>query len=263
MNPLLTIGGLTVRYRSGKAEALSRIDLRVDKGERLAIIGESGSGKSTLALAIAGLLPRDADVAGTLAWPGLQGSPRNGKDIGFVFQDPAGSLDPVMTVGRQVAEIVEGHLGLDRRAALDRAAELFGRVKLPDPRAMLGAYPHQLSGGQKQRVGIAAAIAAEPALMIADEPTSALDTIVQADIVKLIDSLVRETGMSLLIVSHDIALATAIANRIVVLKDGCVVESGGTAGIVLSPQADYTRSLLAACLTLGDTVPAGPKSGLS
>jgi peptide/nickel transport system ATP-binding protein len=117
---------------------------------------------------------------------------------------------------------------------------------------MLGAYPHQLSGGQKQRVGIAAAIAAGPTLLIADEPTSALDTIVQAEIVRLIAALVRETGMSLLIVSHDIALAATIADRIVVLKDGGIVETGATEEIVFAPQADYTRSLLAACLTLDD-----------
>ena len=124
---------------------------------------------------------------------------------------------------------------------------------------MLGAYPHQLSGGQKQRVGIAAAIAAGPALLIADEPTSALDTIVQAEIVRLIDALVRDTGMSLLIVSHDIALAATIADRIVVLKDGGIVENGATQEIVFAPQADYTRSLLEACLTLSKT--ALPRRG--
>jgi peptide/nickel transport system ATP-binding protein len=125
-------------------------------------------------------------------------------------------------------------------------------VQLPDPRTMLRAYPHQLSGGQRQRVGIAAAIAAGPALLIADEPTSALDTIVQGEIVRLVDQLVRETDMSLLIVSHDIALAATIADRIVVLKDGAVVEAGDTADIVTRPKASYTRSLLAASLSLED-----------
>jgi peptide/nickel transport system ATP-binding protein len=240
-----------VRYRCG-AEALRGIDLTLGAGERMAVIGESGSGKTTLALAIARLLPRDAEISGSLVWPGHVRPPRNGKDIGFVFQDPSASLDPVLPVGRQVAEVAEVHLGLDRRRALDHAAELFARVHLPDPSAMLGAYPHQLSGGQKQRVGIAAAIAAGPTLLIADEPTSALDTIVQAEIVRLIAALVRETGTSLLIVSHDIALAATIADRIVVLKDGGIVETGATEEIVFAPQADYTRSLLAACLTLDD-----------
>jgi peptide/nickel transport system ATP-binding protein len=212
MMPLLIAGKLRVRYRSAAgAEALRGVDFNLGAGERMAVIGESGSGKSTLALAVAGLLPSDAEISGSLEWPGYSQPPRSGKDIGFVFQDPAASLDPVMTVGRQVAEVAEVHLGLDRRGALDHAAELFARVHLPDPEKMLGAYPHQLSGGQKQRVGIAAAIAAEPALLIADEPTSALDTIVQAEIVRLIDALVRDTGMSLLIVSHDIALAATIA----------------------------------------------------
>jgi len=247
--PLVRVEQLQVRYpRAPGAAALGGIDLTIGRGERVAVIGESGSGKSTLALALAGLLPRDADVGGSLTWSGLTAPPRNGKDIGFVFQDPAASLDPVVTVGRQVAEVIEVHLGLGRRAALRRAGEVFARVQLAD--ALLGAYPHELSGGQKQRVGIAAAIAAGPALLIADEPTSALDTIVQAEIVRLIDALVRGNGMSLLIVTHDIALAATIADSIAVLKDGRIVEMGATAEVVHAPRAHYTRSLLAACLAL-------------
>ncbi|MFI0846719.1 ATP-binding cassette domain-containing protein [Mesorhizobium sp. IMUNJ 23232] len=233
-------------------EALRGIDLRLGAGERVAVIGESGSGKSTLALAVAGLLPREASIEGDIRWSGLAHAPRNGKDIGFVFQDPGGTLDPVISVGRQVAEVVEVNLGLSRHQALELAGELFARVHLPDPRTMLHTFPHQLSGGQRQRVGIAAAIAAGPALLIADEPTSALDTIVQAEIARLMDRLVRETGMSLLIVSHDIALAAMIADRIVVLKDGAMVEAGSTADLVNRPKADYTRSLLAASLSLDD-----------
>ncbi|MEQ1951594.1 ABC transporter ATP-binding protein [Mesorhizobium sp. CN2-181] len=229
-------------------EALRGIDLSLGAGERVAVIGESGSGKSSLALAVAGLLPREATGEGIIRWPGLAEPPRNGKDVGFVFQDPGGTLDPVMSVGAQVAEVAEVNLGLSRRRAVALAVELFERVRLPG--ALLKSYPHQLSGGQRQRVGIAAAIAAGPALLIADEPTSALDTIVQAEIVRLIDRLVRETGMALLIVSHDIALAATVADRIVVLKDGAVVEAGETAEIVARPKADYTRALLAACLTL-------------
>jgi len=254
VTPLLDISGLRVRYSRGDLEALRGIGLTIGKGERVAIIGESGSGKSTLALAIAGLLPRDTSIAGAIRWPGFPLPPANGNDIGFVFQDAATTLNPVLSVGRQVAEVAQVHLGLDWRSALNRAAELFERVRLPDPQALLNAYPHQLSGGQRQRVGIAAAIAARPALLIADEPTSALDTIVQAEIVRLIAALVEETGMSLLVVSHDIALAASIGERIVVLKDGGIVEQGATRDIVFRPEAGYTKTLLAACLTLsGDS----------
>jgi peptide/nickel transport system ATP-binding protein len=190
-------------------------------------------------------------MEGSMRWS-LAHAARAGKDIGFVFQDAGASLNPVLTVGRQVAEVEEVHLGLDRKAALRRASELFAKVRLPDPQALLKAYPHQLSGGQRQRVGIAAAIAADPLLLIADEPTSALDTIVQAEIVRLIGGLVDDIGMSLLIVTHDIALAAKVADRIVVLRHGAVVEAGATATLIRTPQADYTRSLLAACLTLED-----------
>ena len=214
------------------------------------MIGETGSGKSTSALAIAGLLPADSVVRGEIGWPGLRDPPRNGRDIGFVFQDAGASLDPVMTVGDQVAEVVATQRDLPWKAARERAAELLARVKLPEPRMMLDAYPHQLSGGQRQRVGIAAAIAAEPRLLIADEPTSALDTIVQADIMRLIGGLVEEADMSLLLVTHDIALAAQHCDRIAVMRHGRIVETGTTAQIVGLPADPYTRMLIDACLTL-------------
>lgn len=255
---LLDIAGLSVAYRAGKDSlALNGIDLSISRGERVAVIGESGSGKSTLALAIAGLLPRDAAVQGRLNWHGLALAPRNGKDIGFIFQDAGASLDPVMTIGRQVAEVAEIHLGLERHAALERTVALFERVGLPEPRSLLDAYVHQLSGGQKQRVGIAAAIVAEPILLIADEPTSALDSIVQAEIVRLIEGLVSARGMALLLVSHDIALAAALSDRVVVMKDGRTVETGVTVGVLAAPRAAYTRALLAASLSLDDAVTTG------
>ncbi|RWD41720.1 MAG: ABC transporter ATP-binding protein [Mesorhizobium sp.] len=258
--------------------ALKHVNLDAAAGERLAIIGESGSGKSTLALAIAGLLPASSRIDGCLDWflpsspsVGAKASPSEGgvkerqpsefitrsthtplggRDIGFVFQDPSASLDPVMSVGEQIAEVAHTHLRLTWPQSYAWAKTLLERVRLSDPDAALRAYPHQLSGGQKQRVAIAAAIAAGPKLLIADEATSALDTIVQAEIVALIRQLVAEDGMTLLFVSHDIALATELAERIAVFRHGELVELGATAQIIAGPRHAYTRALLDAHLGL-------------
>nr|WP_280806767.1 ABC transporter ATP-binding protein [Mesorhizobium sp. L48C026A00] len=189
-------------------------------------------------------------------------TPLGGRDIGFVFQDPSASLDPVMAVGEQIAEVAHTHLGLTWSQSYAKAKALLERVRLPDPDAALRAYPHQLSGGQKQRVAIAAAIAAGPKLLIADEATSALDTIVQAEIVALIRKLVAEDGMTLLFVSHDIALAAELAERIAVFRHGELVELGTTAQIVASPRHAYTRALLNAHLGL-DSEPLLQQSGAS
>jgi peptide/nickel transport system ATP-binding protein len=254
MRPVLSIRGLGVTYRRDGQQvvALEGVDLDVGAGEKLAIIGESGSGKSTLALAVAGLLPSSAKVAGTVEWPSLGRAPVNGRDIGFVFQDPSASLDPVLTVGEQVAEVARAHRGMNWRQAYAVAEELLGRVKLPEPAIVRKAYPHQLSGGQKQRVAIAAAIAGKPQLLIADEATSALDTIVQQDIVALIRQLADEDGMALLFIAHDIALASEIADRIAVFRNGRLVEVGATEQVVAKPREAYTRSLLASHLGLED-----------
>ena len=255
--PLVSIRGLTVTYEGGEAAhkgrplpALTETDLDIAAGERLAVIGESGSGKSTLALAIAGLLPASATTGGRIEWSGLRRDPAHGRDIGVVFQDPAASLDPVLTVGEQVAEVARTHLGLDWKEAYARAADLLGRVRLPDPRRALAAYPHQLSGGQKQRVCLAAAIAAGPKLLIADEATSALDTIVQAEIVTLLRRLTEEDGMTLLFISHDIALAAGLADRIAVFRHGRAVEIGPAAQVIEGPRHAYTRALLDAHIGL-------------
>jgi peptide/nickel transport system ATP-binding protein len=247
--PLLHVRGLGVRY-DNDVLALDGVDLDLDAGERLAIIGESGSGKSTLARAIAGLLPPATKVEGSIDWPELQRAARNGRDIGFVFQDPGSSLDPVISVGDQVAEVVHINLDMAWAAARRLAVELLDRVKLPEPPAIAKSYPHQLSGGQKQRVAIAAAIAAGPRLLIADEATSALDTIVQAEIVALIRGLVDEDGMALLFVSHDIALAASLSDRIAVFRHGRLVEAGMTGEMIAAPASDYTRALLDAHLGL-------------
>ncbi|WP_019170794.1 ABC transporter ATP-binding protein [Pseudaminobacter salicylatoxidans] len=252
MSVRLAVEKLGVGYRGDgrETEVLKDVSFELGAGERLAVIGESGSGKSTLALAIAGLLPATARVDGSIRWPELGRLPANGRDLGFVFQDPSSSFNPVLTIGEQIAEVSRAHLGLGWRQAYARAEMLLGRVRLPDPSSMLKAFPHQLSGGQRQRVAIAEAIAARPGLLIADEATSALDTIVQAEIVRLIEELVAEDGMSLLFISHDIALASQIADHIAVFRNGRLVEIGKAGQIVGAPREAYTKSLLAAHMGL-------------
>lgn len=281
MTALASIRDLSVTYRRDGIEvtALKNITIDLHAGERLAIIGESGSGKSTLALAIAGLLPLSSKIEGSIEWfslptldaverrtpkshSGQNLTPLLGRDIGFVFQDPSASLDPLMTIGKQIAEVARTHLGLTWQQAYAKAKTLLGRVRLPDPDSALRAFPHQLSGGQKQRVAIAAAIAAGPKLLIADEATSALDTIVQAEIVALIRRLVAEDGMTLLFISHDIALAAELAERIAVFRHGQLVELGKTAQMIDAPAQAYTRTLLDAHIGL-DAEPLLNRSGLN
>ena len=246
MTDLVRLTGLGVRYP--EAIALEGINLTVEAGERLAIIGGSGSGKSTLTLALTGLLPSNAITQGAIEWTG---EPLVlGRDTGVVFQDPSASLNPVLTIGEQVAEGIVAHLGLGWRAALRRACALLEQVHLPNPEGLLRAYPHQLSGGQRQRVAIAAAIATGPRLLIADEATSALDTIVQAEIVSLLDGLVESMGMTLVFVTHDIALASQLADRIAVFHQGKLVELGSVDDVVLRPKAAHTSALLSAQLDL-------------
>lgn len=253
---LARLSGLSVTYAAGEGAhtALEGLDLDIMRGERLAIIGESGSGKSTLALALGGLLPPEARIAGGVAWPGFATPPQPGRDIGFVFQDAGASLNPVIPVGRQIAEVARLHLGLSRRQAHEHARALLAKVRIPDPETAISAYPHQLSGGQRQRVAIAAAIAGEPSLLIADEATSALDTIVQARIVALLDELVRAEGMTLIFITHDIALASGFADRIAVLHDARLVEAGPAAALLGAPKETYTAKLLASHIGL-DTPP--------
>jgi peptide/nickel transport system ATP-binding protein len=249
---LARIKRLGVRY--GDTVAVTGVDLDILSGERLAVIGESGSGKSTLALALAGLLPDEAVVTGAMEWPELGHAPLSGRDIGFIFQDAGTSLNPVLTIGEQIAEVAQRHLGLGWSEAYAHAQALLERVHMPEPRAALRAYPHQFSGGQRQRVAIAVALAARPRLLIADEPTSALDTVVQAQIIALLYDLVREAGMSLLFITHDIALASGFADRVAVFHNGTLVEQGTTADVLTRPQAAYTARLLASHIDL-DTPP--------
>ena len=244
MTALCEIRDLSVTYRGQSEPALKGIDLDIHAGERLAIIGESGSGKSTLARTLAGLLPPRTAVTGEIRW--TSGTlPRPGRDLGFVFQDPSSSLNPVLTIGEQVAEGARRHLGLSWKDAGARALDMLRQVHIPQPEQARKAFPHQLSGGQRQRVAIAAALAARPSILIADEATSALDMVVQAEIVSLLDELVREAGLTLIFITHDIALASGFADRVAIFKNGRLVEAGQTGKVLSSPAEAYTKTLLA------------------
>ena len=238
----LHVRNLSVNY--GETAALHDVSLDLATGGRLAVIGESGSGKSTLAMAIAGLLPRQARSSGVIEFPAFSRSPKLGKDIGVLFQDPSGSLDPVMKVGDQVAEVMMTHQGTGWISARVRAAELLDRVRIPKALSRLNSYPHEFSGGQKQRIALAAALAGNPSLLIADEPTSALDTVVQRHIVNLLDELVRDSGLTLLFVTHDIALASERADQIAVLYKGRLVEAGAADKVLGQPEHPYTKALI-------------------
>lgn len=247
--PILTqIVQLGVTYPAMTTPALKAIDLTIHRGERLALIGQSGSGKSTLARAIAGLLPKGSQISGAINWP--DGPPKPGRDFGYVFQDASASLNPVLSIGAQLIEVIRAHEPMPAKAAQERALELLTQVQLPQPRAALARYPHQFSGGQKQRCAIALAIAARPSILIADEATSALDMLVQAEIVALIDGLVRQMGMTLIFITHDIALAAGLADHIAVLNHGQLVEQGPSRTLIAAPQQDYTRELIAAHIDL-------------
>jgi peptide/nickel transport system ATP-binding protein len=251
-NPICDILDLGVTYAGATSPALQNVSLSIAANRRLAIIGESGSGKSTLARTLAHLLSPGAQSSGNIIWHLETGipAPLAGRDIGYVFQDPGASLNPVLTIGEQVAEGAVRHLGLSWKQGLAHARDLLDEVQLPHPSSLLDAYPHQMSGGQRQRVAIAAAIAARPKILIADEATSALDTITQAAIARLLDRLVQQNDMTLLFITHDIALASSLADDIAVLKSGRLVETGRAASVLSSPQHAYTNSLLAAHLDI-------------
>jgi peptide/nickel transport system ATP-binding protein len=254
---LVSLRDAGVQYGPGLPRVLDGVTLDLSAGERLAVIGESGSGKSTLALALAGLLPRDAVQSGDIAWPALGGPPSPGRDIGIVYQDPSGSLDPVMRIGAQVAEVAATHRTAPAgRSAEAFAVELLARVELPDPPRIAVAYPHQLSGGQRQRVALALALAGRPRILVADEATSALDPVVQARLVALIGRLCDDERLALVFVTHDIALAATLGSRLAVVYAGRLVEAGPRERVLARPRHPYTRALMAAHLGL-DRRPGG------
>jgi peptide/nickel transport system ATP-binding protein len=261
-SPVLDVADLFVDFAAGAkvARAVRGVSLTVGRGEVLGLVGESGCGKSTTVLALPRLLPGSAVIAAArLVVDGVDlagGDPAaiaavRGKRLGMVFQDPTASLNPSMTVGRQVAEPLRLHLGMSRSEAEKRAIELLHQVGIPEPARRAREYPHRLSGGQRQRVVIAAALACNPALVVADEATTALDVTVQAEILDLLRSLRIQQGTSFLFVSHDLGVIAEFADRVAVMYAGRIVETGPVRDVLRSPKHPYTAALLACVPRLG------------
>ena len=264
---LLSIRDLKVAFRLGErhavkmVQAVDGVSFDIPEHATVALVGESGSGKSVTAMSIINLLPDNAQRSGVIEYNGrdLLQAPipelqaLRGKEIACVFQDPMTSLNPVFTVGQQLAEPLQRHLALSRRAATERAEGLLNEVGIPEPKRRLGSYPHELSGGQQQRVMIAMALACEPKLLIADEPTTALDVTIQRQILELIAKLKERHRMSVLFISHDLALVGEIADHVVVMRQGIVREQGPVAQIFHAPQDIYTQALLACRPSVANT----------
>lgn len=254
---LLTIRNLRVSFATstGRFYAVRGVDVSVNQGEVLAIVGESGSGKSVSMLAVMGLLPAGALIeADEMTFDGqdlrgLSDAQRRrliGKDMAMIFQEPMTSLNPCFTIGFQIEETLRLHLGLSKRQSREKAVELLTAVGIPAPQSRLSSFPHQMSGGQCQRVMIAMAIACNPRLLIADEPTTALDVTVQKQILDLLNALQRDTGMALIMITHDMGVVAETADRVIVQHMGLKVEEADVLSLFERPQQAYTRALLAA-----------------
>ena len=252
---VLDIRGLTLRLSAGADRdcAVSGVSLEVRRGEIVCLLGESGSGKSVIAHAVMGLLPNEVRaVAGEILLAGedVLGAPPGrlrqlrGARMAMIFQEPMTALNPVMSCGAQVDELLECHTGLTPAARRARILAMFAQVRLSDPQRIYAAYPHQLSGGQRQRIMIAMALILEPALIVADEPTTALDVTTQAEILGLIRTLQREHATGVLFITHDFGVVAEIADRVAVLQLGTLVEHGAAAQVLSDPRHAYTRMLL-------------------
>jgi oligopeptide/dipeptide ABC transporter ATP-binding protein len=253
---LLDVEQLAVSFdgRTGTRTVVADVSFQLEPGEAVGIVGESGSGKSLSMLSLLGLLPDGAHARATharfdgrelLSLTATQLNAIRGREIAIVFQDPLTALNPVLTIGRQITEVIRRHFPVSKAEAKQRAGKLLARVGIPDPALRLRQYPHQFSGGMRQRVTIAMALAGEPRILIADEPTTALDVTVQAEIVGLIQSLQRQTGMSVIWVTHDMALLARIAERVLVMYGGRLVEDAPSERVFSSPRHPYTQALLA------------------
>lgn len=270
----LAFRGLRIELRTpnGPRAIVGGIDIALGRGRIHGLAGESGSGKTVTILAVLGLLPDSMSVSGSIvldapadgtgepielvgAGGSVLGAVR-GRRVAMVFQDPSTSLHPQLSVGRQLTDHVRHHLKLGKQEARDRAVSLLTRVRVPDPASALAKFPHQFSGGQRQRIAIAVALACDPDVLLADEPTTALDVTVQAGVLQLLRDLVDETNLSVLLVTHDLGVMSAIADEVTVMRAGLVVESAPRQKLFTAPRQEYTKSLLAALP--GSTLEAPP-----
>jgi oligopeptide transport system ATP-binding protein len=263
--PLLCVRDLSVSYpsRAGTTRALDGVSLDLDPGEFLGIVGESGSGKTQLLLAMLGLNAQGAQLAGSIQYRGQQllgASQRTlatlrGRRIGMIFQDPMTALNPYLTIGTQVTEGVRLHLGVGRRAARRRAIELLEAVQIPEPERRLAQHPHELSGGMRQRIVIAMALICEPEILLADEPTTALDVTVQAQILALLRELRIRTRAAIVLVTHDLGVIAAVADRVLVMYAGRVVEQAGVEQLFAAARHPYTIGLRRSIAELDGPLP--------
>ncbi|WP_167647077.1 ABC transporter ATP-binding protein [Mameliella alba] len=259
---LLSVENLQIRFHTGDGlvHAVNDVSFDMAEGQKLALVGESGSGKSQIALAIMGLLAKNAEVAGKvrfdgrdlLSLPASQLNALRAAEISLIFQDPMSSLNPYMTIERQLGEVVELHEGASRAEARKRALEVMEAVRIPDARNRLRAYPHEFSGGMRQRIVIAMALICRPRLILADEPTTALDVTVQAQIMALLDEIQRDLGTAVLLITHDLGVVAGFCDDTMVLYGGRVMEAAPTPAIFDAPGHPYTRGLLRAVPRISD-----------
>lgn len=273
---LLSVRNLKIRFRTGdgKVHAVNDVSFDVQDGQKIALVGESGSGKSQIALAIMGLLARNAEVEGEVLYdgkdlltlPARQLNRIRAAGISLIFQDPMSSLNPYMTIERQLGEIVELHEGASRAEARRRALEVMEAVRIPDAKSRLRAYPHEFSGGMRQRIVIAMALICKPRLILADEPTTALDVTVQAQIMTLLDEIQRDLGTAILLITHDLGVVAGFCEHTMVLYGGRMMEAAPTLQLFDAPGHPYTRGLLRAVPRISDdaselsAIPGSPPS---
>ena len=255
-SPLLHIKGLKTYFATdeGLVQAVDGVDLTIGRGETVCVVGESGCGKTVTALSVLKLIamPPGRIAGGQILWQGrdlvpLDSSEMNdvrAKEIAIVFQEPMTSLNPVYTIGDQISEVIRLHQGLSRRAALDRTIEMLSLVQIPNPKARVNDYPHHFSGGMRQRVMIAMALSCNPRLLIADEPTTALDVTIQAQILDLLADMKSRFGMSIMLITHAMGVVAAVAQRVVVMYAGKVVEEAGVDRLFANPRHPYTQGLI-------------------